>query len=238
MRDKLIVALDVNDLDEAKNIVNLLAESVNYYKVGLELFLNTGGKILEYLKEQDKKIFLDLKFHDIPNTVAQAAKWATSLGVDMFNVHASGGREMLEEVSKVVSETAASKNIDKPVVIAVTILTSFNEAGISEVGYEGSIEKIATNLAKLTKEGGLDGVVCSPQEVEKIKDKCGREFIAVCPGVRPLWAVSGDQKRIMTPKDAINIGADFLVVGRPITKNNNPYEAAMKIIDEMEELSC
>ncbi|SMB92621.1 orotidine-5'-phosphate decarboxylase [Desulfonispora thiosulfatigenes DSM 11270] len=236
MSSKLIVALDVNDLNEAKNLVTVLGDSVNYYKVGLELFLNTGGKVLEFLKDQKKKIFLDLKFHDIPNTVAQAAKWATTLGVDMFNVHASGGREMLQKVSEVVSETAKAQKIDKPLVIAVTILTSFNEEGITEVGYNGSIENLATNLAKLTKEGGLDGVVCSPKEVENIKKVCGREFITVCPGVRPKWSVSGDQKRIMTPKDAIEIGADFLVVGRPITKSNDPYEAAMKIINEMEQI--
>lgn len=238
MREKLIVALDVNYLDEAKQLVHLLSDSVSYYKVGLELFLNTGGKIIEFLKEEDKKIFLDLKFHDIPNTVAEAARWATNLGVDMFNVHASGGREMLEKVNEVVRETAVTNKIAKPAVIAVTILTSFNEADISEVGYEGSIDKAVINLAKLTKEGGLDGVVCSPKEVENIKAECGSDFVTVCPGVRPIWAVSGDQKRIMTPKDAVKIGADFLVVGRPITKNKNPYEAAMKIIEEMEEFTC
>lgn len=236
MRDKLILALDVNDLKQAKEMVKSLDESISYYKVGLELFLNTQGKIIDFLKEQNKKIFLDLKFHDIPNTVGEAARWATNCGVDMFNVHSSGGREMLLRVSDIVSETAEKNNIERPKVIGVTILTSFSNEGIKEVGFNGTTLEMATNLASLTKEGGLDGVVCSPLEANSIKDICGKEFLTVCPGVRPLWASKGDQKRIMTPKDAITKGANYIVVGRPITKSDNPKEAAEKIVAEMEEI--
>jgi len=235
MRDRLIVALDVPSLDKAKELINVLDDAVNYYKVGLELFLNTRGEVLDYLKTKQKKIFLDLKFHDIPNTVAQAAKWAVSLGVDMFNVHASGGQEMLEKTMETVRNTAAHKGIVPPKVIAVTVLTSFNEAGFAQMGYKYSIQDTVLKWAQITEKVGLDGVVCSPWEVPDIKKACGPDFLTVCPGVRPRGAETQDQKRIMTPGDAVQHGVDFIVVGRPITGHANPQLAARKIIEEMEE---
>lgn len=233
MSERLIVALDFPTEKEARALVETLADTVGYYKVGLELFLNSRGTIIDYLKAQNKQIFLDLKFHDIPNTVAQAARWATSLGVDMFNVHASGGQEMLKRTMEAIRETAEKENLTLPKIIGVTILTSFDEAGLAGVGFKEPIEQTAQNLAKLCLNAGLDGVVCSPHEVRGIKAQGGPEFLTVCPGIRPAWAAVGDQKRITTPADAIKIGVDYMVVGRPITQASEPKEAALKILQEI-----
>lgn len=235
MQDKLIVALDKPGLKEACALIELLEDRISIYKVGLELFLNSKGAIIEYLKKQDKKIFLDLKFHDIPNTVAQAAKWATSLGVDIFDIHAAGGRDMLLKTMEVVNDTAAQTGIARPKVVAITVLTSFNEASFSQMGFEKNIGEIVLDWGKMCKESGLDGVVCSPHEVGAIKNACGRDFLTICPGVRPLWAEKQDQKRITTPKDAVLNGVDYIVIGRPITQNPSPPTAAEKILKEMEE---
>ena len=233
MHKRLMVALDFPTEEAARRLVEELGDAVNYYKVGLELFLNSRGSIVDYLKVQDKKIFLDLKFHDIPNTVAQAARWATKLGVDMFNVHASGGSEMLKTTMEGVRETCAQDNLPLPMVIGVTVLTSFDEAGIARVGFREDIQTTALGLAGLCQEAGLAGVVCSPHEVTAIKERCGQNFVTVCPGIRPAWAAVGDQKRITTPLDAVKIGVDYMVVGRPITKAENAREAALKVIAEI-----
>ncbi len=231
--EKLIVALDYAYENEARELVGQLGDTVSYYKVGLELFLNTRGSIIDYLKHKDKKVFLDLKFHDIPNTVAQAAAWAASFGVDMFTLHASGGAEMMRTSVENVSDICARMNIKMPQMVGVTILTSFDEAGIARVGYKDSIGDTVLNLAKLCQESNMRGVVCSPHEVAQIKQVCGSNFLTVCPGIRPVWAAKGDQKRITTPSDAIKIGVDYMVVGRPITKAKDPQEAAFKIVEEI-----
>ena len=231
--EKLIVALDYAYENEARELVSQLGDTVSYYKVGLELFLNTRGSIIDYLKHKDKKVFLDLKFHDIPNTVAQAAAWAASFGVDMFTLHASGGAEMMRTSVENVSDICARMNIKMPQMVGVTILTSFDEAGIARVGYKDSIGDTVLNLAKLCQESNMRGVVCSPHEVAQIKQVCGSNFLTVCPGIRPVWAAKGDQKRITTPSDAIKIGVDYMVVGRPITKAKDPKEAAFKIVEEI-----
>ncbi len=235
LKDKLIVALDYKTEQDAMALVNRLDDAVTYYKVGLELFLNSRGSVVDLLKAKDKKVFLDLKFHDIPNTTAQAVAWAASLGVDMFNVHASGGEEMMRASVASAQEVCAKLNVPQPCLIGVTILTSFDEAGIAKVGYKDNIAATALNLAKLCKTAGMSGVVCSPHEAALIKDACGKEFVTVCPGIRPAWAAVGDQKRITTPADAIRIGVDHMVVGRPITKADDPYEAAWKVIKEIEQ---
>ena len=231
--EKLIVALDYAYENEARELVSQLGDTVSYYKVGLELFLNTRGSIIDYLKHKDKKVFLDLKFHDIPNTVAQAAAWAASFGVDMFTLHASGGAEMMRTSVENVSDICARMNIKMPQMVGVTILTSFDEAGIARVGYKDSIGDTVLNLAKLCQESNMRGVVCSPHEVAQIKQVCGSNFLTVCPGIRPVWAAKGDQKRITTPSDAIKIGVDYMVVGRQITKAKDPHEAAFKIVEEI-----
>jgi len=231
IKDRLIIALDYSNMEDAKNIVEILGETVSFYKVGLELFLNSKGEMVEYLTQKGKKVFLDLKFHDIPNTTTMASLFAAKQNVFMFNVHASGGRVMMESVAKRVKE------INPEILsIAVTILTSFSEEGLKETfKSELTLKELALNLAKLTKEAGMDGIVCSPWEAKAIKELCGENFKTVCPGVRPKWSVANDQERIMTPKDAILNGCDYLVVGRPVTKNENPVEAAKKVLAEIEE---
>lgn len=233
MNDKLIVALDYATEQDAMALVNQLGDAVSYYKVGLELFLNTRGSVVDLLKAQNKNVFLDLKFHDIPNTVAQAVAWAASLGVDMFTLHSSGGEEMMRKSVETVNETCERLNVKRPNMVGVTILTSFDEAGIAKVGYKNNIADTVLNLAGLCKTSGMNGIVCSPHEAANIKAACGSDFITVCPGIRPAWAAAGDQKRITTPADAIRIGVDYMVVGRPITKAEHPYEAALKIIEEI-----
>ena len=233
MKDKLIVALDYATEQDAMALVNQLDDAVSYYKVGLELFLNTRGSVVDALKAKNKKVFLDLKFHDIPNTVAQAVAWAASLGVDMFTLHSSGGEEMMRKSVETVNEVCERLNVKRPNMVGVTILTSFDEAGIAKVGYKDNIADTVLNLAGLCKTSGMSGIVCSPHEAAKIKETFGKDFVTVCPGIRPAWAAAGDQKRITTPADAIKIGVDHMVVGRPITKSENPYEAALKIIEEI-----
>ena len=230
-KDRLIVALDYKTLDEVKDIVSEIGDSVSTYKVGLELFLNTHGEAVNYLHSIDKKVFLDLKFHDIPNTTTMASMFANKQDVFMFNVHAGGGPTMMKSVANMLKE-----NNSDSIAIAVTILTSFSEEEVAaHFKSDLNISELANHWAMETKESGLHGVVCSPLEAKKIKELCGENFYTICPGVRPLWAASNDQKRIMTPKMAIESGADFLVVGRPITKSENPVNAAKLILDEIEE---
>lgn len=228
-KEHLIVALDFSTLDEAKKMVEKLEDKISIYKVGLELFLTSKGEAVDYLHGLGKKVFLDLKFHDIPNTTKMASKFAIDTDVFMFNVHAGGGKVMMKEVASL-----ARKN---QLAIAVTILTSFEESQIQELfGTKDSIKDIARKWAKNTQESGMDGVVCSPWEAASIKELCGEDFKTITPGVRPAWAATNDQKRIMTPSKALQNGCDFLVVGRPITKAENPAEAAQKVLDEMEEV--
>lgn len=231
---KLIVALDFTEEQKAKEMVQTLGDSVDFYKVGLELFLNSRGNMLDYLKKENKKIFLDLKFHDIPNTVAQAAKWAAALGVEMFNVHASGGRDMQKMTVDAVNYEAVRHGVKPPLLIAVTVLTSFDEESFAEVGFKKPINESALQMAKLSSETGMDGVVCSALEAKSIKQAFGNDFVTVCPGVRPLWAASQDQKRIVTPAQAKENLADYIVVGRPITANQDPYQAALDINKELQ----
>lgn len=230
-KDRLIVALDFPTMVEAIECVEKIGDGATFYKVGLELFLNSSGKMIEYLAGKGKKIFLDLKFHDIPNTTAMASVFASKEHVFMYNVHASGGKKMM---SKVVEEV---RKLDKEsLLIAVTILTSLSQEEVKETFLtDVSIKDLAMNLARLTKEAGMNGVVCSPWEAKYIKEAMGEDFKTVCPGVRPAWSATNDQTRIMTPKDAMKNGCDFLVVGRPITKHENPAEAARLVVEEIEE---
>ncbi len=236
-KEQLIIALDFAHSEDAIALVDAIGSAACYYKVGLELFLNSKGSVIEALKERDKKIFLDLKFHDIPNTVAQACRWAAGLGVDMFNVHAGGGLEMMQRAREATAEGALGKGLDVPQLIAVTILTSFDAEGVARVGFSGSVEENVKRLAALTDEAGLNGVVCSSKEVPLIREAVARpDFLTVCPGVRPEWAQKGDQKRILTPAQAMAQGVNHIVVGRPITQAVNPVEATKKILAEMSVL--
>ena len=231
IRDKMIVALDFSDLESVKNLVEELEDLVTFYKVGLELYLNTNGEILEYLDSKGKKVFLDLKFHDIPNTTTMASIFAAKKNIAIFNVHSGGGKEMMNSVVKAV------KNINpETMIIGVTILTSFSEESIYEI-YKSklSLNELVLNMAKITKEAGMDGVVCSALESKEIKNICGTSFKTICPGIRLKDSNTNDQKRVMTPKEAIKNGCDYLVIGRDITKSENPRLITKQILNEIEE---
>lgn len=233
-RDRLICALDFPTFDEAKALVEELGDAVTFYKVGMELFYGAGPDIIRYLKEKDKKVFLDLKLQDIPNTVAHSLAVLTRLGADIMNVHAVGGSKMMAEGMKAVKEAAAELGRPAPKLIAVTVLTSMDEAQWKPLNYARPIGEEVLDLAVLTKESGLDGVVASPREAAGIRERCGKDFLIVTPGVRPAWAASNDQSRIATPAAAIGNGSTHLVVGRPITRADNKQEAVRKILEEME----
>ena len=233
VRNRLIVALDFTTMAEVRQLVESLGDAVSYYKVGMQLFYAVGMECLTYLREQGKDVFLDLKMHDIPNTVAQGAASLTRLGVAMINVQASGGPAMMQAAAEQVTETAASLNIPRPKLIAVTVLTSMNDTEWASLRSATSIPEQVVHLAKLAQEAGLDGVVASPQEAERIREACGPDFAIVTPGVRPQGSALNDQSRVATPADALKAGAHYLVIGRPITKVENPRAAALAILEEM-----
>jgi orotidine-5'-phosphate decarboxylase len=234
-KERLIVALDVDTEKKAIELVEKLKNDVRFFKVGFELFSSCGPSIITRIKETDSDIFLDLKFHDIPNTVAKAAASITKLGAYMFNVHALGGYDMMKETLDTVEEEAGRLKIERPKVIAVTVLTSMDEGALKKVGVGGAVKDEVLRLAALAKEAGLDGVVASAMEAKMIRKELGDEFLIVTPGVRPAGTATHDQKRVATPGSAINDGASFIVVGRPITEAINPVEAAQEIIKEIEE---
>ena len=223
---KVIIALDTPDGQKALDWVKLLKHKVSVFKVGLELFCSQGPNIVKKINGLGCKVFLDLKFHDIPNTVAGAARAAISTGAFMFNVHASGGREMMSKVRETVDNAGIS---EKPIVLAVTVLTSLDEGDLNDININKSPLDQVKTLALLTKETGLDGVVASPKEITAIREAVGQDFIIVTPGVRPTWAMAGDQKRIMTPAEALESGASYIVVGRPVTAASDPAEAIDKL---------
>lgn len=233
-RDRLITALDLPTFDRAKALVEELGDAVTFYKVGMELFYGAGPDIIRYLKDKDKKVFLDLKLQDIPNTVAHSLAVLTRLGADIMNVHAVGGPKMMAEGMKAVQEAAAEMGRPAPKLIAVTVLTSMDEAQWKPLNYAKPIGEEVLDLAALTKESGLDGVVASPREAAGIRERCGKDFLIVTPGVRPAWAAANDQSRIATPAAAIGNGSTHLVVGRPITQAKDKQEAVRKILEEME----
>ena len=232
--DRLIVALDVEDIDKAKQAVESLAGTVRWFKVGTQLFTATGRASVELVKEAGCKAFLDLKFHDIPATVSKSVISATDLGVDLLNLHAIGGRRMMEAVSSGLEEHCAKNNKQKPKVIAVTVLTSLTTEELQEVGIDATPQVLVTHLASLARRCGLDGVVSSPEEIRMIKERVGEDTLVVTPGVRPSWAEADDQRRIKTPAETIEDGADYLVVGRPIMNADNRLDAAKRIIDEID----
>ena len=233
-QNKLIVALDVSTLAEAENLVEILSPIIKIFKIGKELFTTAGPEAVKLVHAHKAKVFLDLKFHDIPNTAAAACEAATRLGVFMMNVHAFGGKNMLLQAAESVRKTSQELKIEPPRLIGVTVLTSMGDADLEEVGVKAKVKEEVEKLTLLVQQCSLDGVVASGQEIELIRKVAGKQFLIVTPGVRPLWAAHGDQKRIITPKEAIEKGADFVVVGRPITQNKSPQEAAEKIINEME----
>ncbi len=231
--ERIIVPLDVPSLAEAEALVEQLPQ-VSFWKVGLELFVSAGSDIIRILKERQKRIFLDLKFHDIPNTMAGATRQAASYGVDLITVHATAGRNALKAVVLAAAEGAQQAGCSTPQLIAVTLLTSLTSRDLAfDLKIPVELPEYALQMALLAQESGLNGAVCSPQEVEQLRRVCGDEFLFVCPGVRPQWAQAGDQKRAMTPSDAIEAGADYLVIGRPITAASEPVMAWERICEEL-----
>jgi orotidine-5'-phosphate decarboxylase len=228
-KDQLIVALDAASAEQAREIVDRLGDAVAFYKVGAELFTVAGPSVVRELIERDKKVFLDLKFHDIPNTVAGAVRSAASLGVSLLTVHASGGSRVLRAAAEAAAESEA-----KPTVLAVTVLTSMGTSELGELGVPGNVEKQVLRLAMLAIRAGCGGLVASAQEGASLRKELGAGFTLVTPGIRPDGGDSGDQLRIVTPAQAIRAGADYLVVGRPITQADDPAEAARTIIRQIE----
>lgn len=223
---KIIVALDYADADSALKLVNQLDPALCRLKVGKELFTAAGPQFVEKLARSNFGVFLDLKFHDIPNTVAKACTAASNLGVWMLNVHASGGLEMMQAAKKAVDISDS-----KPLLIAVTVLTSMNQETLNQIGIHTDLPTHVLNLAKLTQQAGLDGVVCSALEAEMLRSNLGSEFCLVTPGIRPANASKDDQSRIVTPADALALGSSYLVIGRPITQADNPL-AALEAINQ------
>ncbi|KTD00768.1 orotidine-5'-phosphate decarboxylase [Fluoribacter gormanii] len=231
MMPKLIVALDFDNEHDALNLVEKLDPKSCALKVGSELFTLLGTDFVSQLVKRQFKVFLDLKFHDIPNTVAKACKAGAELGVWMMNVHASGGMSMMQSARNAIDSYGASR----PILIAVTVLTSFNQIELTSVGINTPVIDHVKKLAILTKESGLDGVVCSAQEVQAIKNTCGQQFITVTPGIRMPNNAKDDQSRVMTPKQAIEEGSDYLVVGRPITQAVNPEQVVAEILKNIQD---
>ena len=225
MTSKIIVALDYEKESDALALVDQIDPNLCRLKVGKEMFTTLGMNFVKQLHQRNFDVFLDLKYHDIPNTVARAVRSAADLGVWMVDLHASGGLRMMEEAKRILEPYGK----DAPLLIAVTVLTSMEDLDLLQIGINASPMEQVLRLAHLTQRAGLDGVVCSPQEVEILRNACGEEFKLVTPGIRPIGADFGDQRRVMTPTAAIRAGSDYLVIGRPITKANNPVEVLRSI---------
>lgn len=235
MREKIIVALDVDTEQEALALVATLRDYVGAFKVGLQLYNNGGPAMVKRLVDAGAKVFLDLKFHDIPNTTARAAEAVVGLGAFMFNVHATGGRKMMAETALAARKRAAELGIAVPLLLGVTVLTSMSAEELrGEVGISRPLEEQVTSLARLCLVAGLDGVVASAREIPSIRAACGNDFLIVTPGIRPAWAAGDDQNRVATPKEALQLGADYLVVGRPLTAAAQPQEMAKRLLLELE----
>jgi len=229
-RDRLCVALDGSDRNWIVSTARELAPYVGWLKLGLEAFTAFGPPVVEEIVAAHGRVFLDIKLHDIPNTVRRAAANCAATGAAMFNVHASGGRAMLEAAVEGANEGASEH---RPMVIAVTVLTSLDDRATGELGFGSKPDEIVLRWAQLAREAGLDGVVASAKEASMIRRVCGPDFLIVTPGIRPSWAATGDQRRVMTPADAVAAGADILVIGRPITGTENPSAAAERILEEI-----
>jgi orotidine-5'-phosphate decarboxylase len=223
--DKIIVALDVPTKREALELVEKLRDQISFFKIGLQLYTAEGPEIVRAVSSTGGKVWLDLKLHDIPNTVARAVESADRLGVQMLTIHLSGGREMIRAAT-----AARPTNI---LLLGVTVLTSATEETLREIGVQDKVDHQVLRLAKLGVEGGIDGVVASSHEIKPLRREFGNRIKIVVPGIRPSWSEPGDQRRMMTPLEALEAGADYLVIGRPIIAHPNPREATMKILEEI-----
>ena len=235
-KEKLILALDVDTADRALALFEELRDVVGMFKIGSQLFTAAGPQIVRDIVSQGGQVFLDLKFHDIPNTVAAAGIEATRLGVSIFNIHASGGVEMMKRTADAVAETAAREGLKRPKVIAVTLLTSMDDAALGEIGIDTAAKQLVTHFARAASDSGLDGVVASPQEIKLIRAAVAQSnFLIVTPGIRSASDAADDQRRTMTAVEAVRAGADYLVVGRPITAAVDRVDAARRVVSQMTE---
>ncbi len=236
IKEKIVLALDVETIEEAKKLVDELYEYTGTFKVGLQLFCGYGLEIVNYILSKNSNFFLDVKLHDIPNTVQKASENVILRGANFFNVHTTGGVEMMK-AARLGADLAAEKMGKKrPIILGVTMLTSISQSVLDdEFKVNKNVSDFAIELAGLAREAGLDGVVASPLEVKRIKEKLGSDFKVLCPGIRPKWSLKDDQKRIATPTSAIKDGADYIVLGRAVTKADSPKEAMIKIYKEIEE---
>ena len=233
--EKIILALDVDTRKEALDLVQRLP-SACCFKIGLRLYTAEGPRLLQDISQSGKRIFLDLKLHDIPNTVAGAVKSAMGLRVDMMTLHASGGIDMMKRAMEEAVNEAGKKQIDRPLLLAVTVLTSLQDTDLKKMHIQVSpLEQVCT-LASLAQEAGMDGIVCSPREITAVREAVGPAFKIVTPGIRPSWAAAQDQKRIMTPAEALRLGSDYLVIGRPVIRASSPENALGRIIEELESV--
>ena len=224
--NKIIVALDVDDRTKLTMLLKHLEGQGVWVKIGMEIFYSLGADVLTEARDRGLKVFLDLKLHDIPNTVEHALRALVKLPVDMLNVHAAGGSEMLKRSADVLKSKA-----QPPLLIAVTQLTSTSQEQMNlEQGIQGEVVDSVLRYAKLSRDCGLDGVVCSPLEISRVKEVCGKNFLTITPGIRPAGALKDDQKRVTTPKEALDLGTDYMVIGRPITQAFNPREALKAIL--------
>ena len=234
-KNKLIVALDVDSIHKARELVSALRGVVGMFKIGSQLFTAAGPVLVREIINSGEQVFLDLKYHDIPNTVARAGVEATRLGVSIFNLHAAGGSEMMQRTADAVSECVEAEGLPRPLVIAVTVLTSANENTLTDVGYGAAAAELVPRLALLAQASGMNGVVASPAEVSIVRSAVRtRDFVVITPGIRPKGTELFDQKRVTTPREAMLAGADYLVVGRPILDAPDPVHAARQVLEEME----
>ncbi len=234
MKARLIFALDVASVQEALALVDLLRDEVGMFKVGKQLFLHAGPEIIRQIKARGAEVFLDLKFHDIPRTVAKASAEATRLGVRLLDLHASGSVAMMKQTIAEVNKISRTEHLVRPKLLAVTVLTSLTQDDMKHIGVRSGVESQVVRLARLAREAGMDGVVASPLEVARIRKECGRRFLIVTPGIRPPKGALDDQKRVMTPEAAIRAGANYLVVGSPIRDAADPAAAARAIVEAMD----
>jgi orotidine-5'-phosphate decarboxylase len=234
-KEKLIFALDVEHFQEAQKLVMEFKDHVGMFKVGKQLFTHCGPKIVDFIKLKRSKVFLDLKYHDIPNTVAKAAIEATKLGVDILNVHTSGGFTMMKEAKAALHDTAKDFHVRRPKIIGVTVLTSIDDEELKRMGIGISVFELTKKLALLAKEAGLDGVVAGGSEIEMIRGLCGKDFIILTPGVR-IEEKKDDQKRTITPVEAIQKGATYIVLGRAVRDSKNPQQLLAKISEDIKRV--
>ena len=233
IRHRLIIALDVETLREAEELVAMLRAEVDVFKVGKQLFLNSGPEVVRMIHRHQADVFLDLKFHDIPHTVARAGIEAARLGVRFFDLHASGSYEMMDRTHADVARACRREGLRRPKILAVTVLTSLGKGDLRRVGVADRVEDQVVRLARLARKAGMDGVVASPLEVARIRRECGRGFLIVTPGVRPTTSDRDDQKRVTTPGEAMRAGADYLVVGRPIRDAQDPLAMVREVVADM-----